>query len=606
MTKRLANLQTSLDTIHKEEVAVIGGDMDSLVAELGGDEDLREIMDSIVESADEIKGIEQSISNLSAVAEGLEREGADYRARYAAERRVTNKVEQVLEIQKAELEKESQQIKGLLARIKDVRSQRRTETEDAIHSALETPMQHACASVIQLLGSAEESGNIAIAMPLSKVLKQISASNMYQTKFRFDDEVDDNTRRWLADTFAPHAAAMAQQPASEAPEPAPEPESQADPAPESAGVVGARGADLPMLHFDQFPFQEDELAGLVRGIFDDFNLFEEFRVARPVFDGFMDAMRMGYKSENPYHNYRHAIDVTQMSYYFCKQTSASEILTKWDIFLLLVCCVAHDVDHNGLNNGFHQNTQSALALMYNDISIMENHHSSYLLKTILRAETNLFENCDIEQKKNSKQAMVDIILSTDMTNHFDVTNKFKLKVDAGIFGDKDPETGCASEEDRSILSNLLMHAADLSNAVRPFPTARKWAYDITEEFCAQGDLETKLGLPVSPLCGRADLTTDVQKAKMQIGFLDFVVTPMYKHMATFITGMEQCLDNVEANRALYVAIKDGEMVLEDAEAKGGAEAAERAAASPARPVTEEAAPPEPTTAEDDDVDGDDV
>jgi DNA repair exonuclease SbcCD ATPase subunit len=103
LTKRLANLQTSLDTIHKEEVAVIGGDMDSLVAELGGDEDLREIMDSIVESADEIKGIEQSISNLSAVAEGLEREGADYRARYAAERRVTNKVEQVLEIQKVSL-----------------------------------------------------------------------------------------------------------------------------------------------------------------------------------------------------------------------------------------------------------------------------------------------------------------------------------------------------------------------------------------------------------------------------------------------------------------------------------------------------------------------
>jgi len=55
----------------------------------------------------------------------------------------------------------------------------------------------------------------------------------------------------------------------------------------------------------------------------------------------------------------------------------------------------------------------------------------------------------------------------------DVTNKFKLKVEAGQFGEKG-EDGIASAEDRDILLDLLMHASDLSNPVRPFPVAKKW------------------------------------------------------------------------------------------------------------------------------------
>ena len=100
LSKKLSQLQSQLENIHSEEVGIIGDDMDSLVKELGDDVDLKEILDSIVLGRDEIKGIEGSIEEITAQAVVLEKEGADFKARYASERRVTNKMELLLASQK--------------------------------------------------------------------------------------------------------------------------------------------------------------------------------------------------------------------------------------------------------------------------------------------------------------------------------------------------------------------------------------------------------------------------------------------------------------------------------------------------------------------------
>ena len=108
--------------------------------------------------------------------------------------------------------------------------------------------------------------------------------------------------------------------------------------------------------------------------------------------------------------------------------------------------------------------------------------------------------------------MIQCILSTDMSTHFDVTNKFKLKVEGKQFNKELPE-------DRQSMMNFLMHAADLSNPARPFEAAKRWAWAIIDEFTQQGDMEKRLSLPVSPMCDR-DMETDGQKAKMQMDFMD--------------------------------------------------------------------------------------
>jgi len=133
--------------------------------------------------------------------------------------------------------------------------------------------------------------------------------------------------------------------------------------------------------------------------------------------------------DNQYHNFRHAFDVYQMLYSFLTLTNATQYLTAMDIFIMIVADMCHDVDHNGLNNNFHINSQSPLALLYNDQSILENHHCSFACKVLARTENNLFANLGTEESKNARSKLIQCILATDMSNHFDVIDKFKLKVD---------------------------------------------------------------------------------------------------------------------------------------------------------------------------------
>jgi len=130
---------------------------------------------------------------------------------------------------------------------------------------------------------------------------------------------------------------------------------------------------LQTIDFDQFAYQESELPDFCRAIFLQWGLLEEFRVPEPVFQQFISSVRAGYH-DHPYHNFRHAFDVCQMMHCLLTSNKAGEELSSLDIFVLLIASLVHDIDHNALNNNFHINTQSPLALLYNDSSVLENHH----------------------------------------------------------------------------------------------------------------------------------------------------------------------------------------------------------------------------------------
>jgi hypothetical protein len=55
-------------------------------------------------------------------------------------------------------------------------------------------------------------------------------------------------------------------------------------------------------------------------------------------------------------------------------------------FAMHVAAVAHDVGHPGVNNAFLINIKDELAMRYNDISVLENHHCATLFR-ILELET---------------------------------------------------------------------------------------------------------------------------------------------------------------------------------------------------------------------------
>ena len=74
-----------------------------------------------------------------------------------------------------------------------------------------------------------------------------------------------------------------------------------------------------------------------------------------------------------------------------------------------------------------------LALLYNDMCVLESHHAATTFRLTLSDEKiNIFRNLDRDMYKLVRSIVVDMILATEMTRHFEHLAKF-----VSVFGAND-------------------------------------------------------------------------------------------------------------------------------------------------------------------------
>lgn len=89
---------------------------------------------------------------------------------------------------------------------------------------------------------------------------------------------------------------------------------------------------------------------------------------------FFRLVERGYHAGNPYHTALHAADVTQAMAVFCAQPRLAGSLSNLELLATLTAAVCHDLDHPGVNEKFLVSTGSHLAVLYDNVSVLENHH----------------------------------------------------------------------------------------------------------------------------------------------------------------------------------------------------------------------------------------
>eukprot|EP00439_Symbiodinium_sp_Y106_P042018 s647_g5.t1 len=119
----------------------------------------------------------------------------------------------------------------------------------------------------------------------------------------------------------------------------------------------------------------------------------------------------------------------------------------------------------------------------------------------------------------------------------DVDVFYNQITDAGLKAEFAPKLGggCVFQpmdnpEDRRLVTHCSLKAADLGHAALPFDMHERWAFRLLNEFYEQGDEERSLGVPVSPMCERSGNVQDFRES--QKGFLQFVIMPLFKELAT--------------------------------------------------------------------------
>merc|ERR1719487_2919037 len=101
--------------------------------------------------------------------------------------------------------------------------------------------------------------------------------------------------------------------------------------------------------------------------------------------------------------------------------------------------------------------------------------------------------------------------------------------------------------DKLAIMRVVLHSSDISNPTKDIKFYNLWVERVLTEYFEQGDRERKLGMPVSMFMDR--FTTNI--AKNQLGFIDFVVTPLYEAVATAIPQANLQLEKIATNRRYW-------------------------------------------------------
>ncbi|XP_026881738.2 high affinity cAMP-specific 3',5'-cyclic phosphodiesterase 7A-like isoform X2 [Electrophorus electricus] len=277
-------------------------------------------------------------------------------------------------------------------------------------------------------------------------------------------------------------------------------------------------------NFDIFLFERlsngNSLVDLTFHLFSEYGLIKLFRLDLLKLRRFLVIVQEAYHSENPYHNALHAADVTQAMYCYLQEPQLSESLTSCDILLGLLAAATHDLDHPGVNQTFLINTNHYLASLYQNTSVLENHHWKSAV-SLLR-ESGLLSHFPSEDRQCLETRLGSLILATDISRQNEYLSEFRTRLDRA-------ELHMNNSQDRHFILQMALKCADICNPCRPWHLCKLWSHKVTEEFFNQGDIERRLNLDVSILCDRNSNSV----AKIQIGFISFVVEPLFVEWARF-------------------------------------------------------------------------
>ncbi|XP_078309706.1 cGMP-inhibited 3',5'-cyclic phosphodiesterase 3A-like isoform X2 [Crassostrea virginica] len=309
-------------------------------------------------------------------------------------------------------------------------------------------------------------------------------------------------------------------------------------------------------------------------LFVEVGLFETFRIPVAPFLQYFHALEQGYR-EKPYHNRIHATDVLHGVYYlttqpipgftqvntsnmFSRNGSSSDsdvdversLTNRANVFIsedygimggnfpplelmaLYTAAAMHDFDHPGRTNAFLVATNAKEAVLYNDRSVLENHHAAQAWSLFMKEPVLYNFLCGLEaaEFKRFRFLVIENILATDLKRHFEILAEFNAKVnDEEAVG-----IDWTSETDRLLMMQMVIKLADINGPAKTHKLHVRWTERISEEFYEQGDEEARLGMPISPYMDRRI----PQLAKLQETFINHLVAPLCNAMVTagFLPG----------------------------------------------------------------------
>lgn len=304
-----------------------------------------------------------------------------------------------------------------------------------------------------------------------------------------------------------------------------------------------------------------------------------------------------YKNGNPFHNFRHAVDVLQACFHYlirlkclppfeqleedprademelfagkstvpCTELVAkNEVpvvaeetcvphLTPLQTLGLLIAALGHDVGHPGVTNAFMIKHAAPTSQLFGERSVLELYHATIFTNKILSITWPSLLACETDTL-SVKKLIMNSILATDMAEHFEYLHKLKeFQLHAS-----DP-LACRV----SLVSLLLIKCADISNVTRPTRVSAQWALVLSREFAEVELLEKKISacMAATPDVTYSKLPTTLDDLlannpaihKGQLFFIDTFAEGLFSSILDIFPELQYTYDIIRENKAFWLA-----------------------------------------------------
>lgn len=277
------------------------------------------------------------------------------------------------------------------------------------------------------------------------------------------------------------------------------------------------------------------------------SMFEEYGINPAVVQKLVISVHGHYRSV-PYHNWLHGFSVMQFAFLICHLDVTHETLFPLETFALILGGLGHDLDHPGNTNTLELHNSSELALRYNDVAILENHHCHSFFRLLRNPDTNIFSGSrlNIAQQRDIRKTIVQGILATDMSQHFAMCKRLDT------IDQRWTNLQKTKAEDRQFMVNVAMHSADLAGTALPPKVSGSWLSRLNLEFEAERKKAEMLGLPVQEFM--CNLDNEVVVSKNQVNFIDFVLTPLITSLVRVWPALDQLQIYLKKNRSYHAQV----------------------------------------------------
>ncbi|OWZ19270.1 3'5'-cyclic nucleotide phosphodiesterase [Phytophthora megakarya] len=292
--------------------------------------------------------------------------------------------------------------------------------------------------------------------------------------------------------------------------------------------------------FDPLTKSISELENYAFQLFEGLVLIGTFRINEISLRMFIGELAGKYR-DVPYHSFYHGFDVALASYTLMRSPEVLSVIKELEALSLLIAALGHDADHPGNDNQFEVDSNSALALCYNDISVLENHHAATTFAVLRMPGCDILRDLSANARVSARTNIVRCILGTDMKHHT------KLLSELAVVGTvQEFET---VPEGRQLMLNMIIHGADLGSVGRPLRVALKWVERVCTEFTQQAERSAELGINVPPHL--LNLQDEATRCRLQMNFIDYLVAPLWVTISGLVPAAKTTLDNLRTNRLYF-------------------------------------------------------